>query len=264
MYFKNILYLFVLINCAQYICAEARNVAVTVNPQCPDCDTPTNGSFTNLVWVKLQGQTDELHFMYSTIDSFSIMLFRTNLSSNLTINWTSLRSNDPKSIYNSIKFSPVQLEMAGYSIPTIYEFNDQDGVANMSKISNNESYWVYHKTEKLIWDKYVPMSNTSGSFVGKNSNGSNGTFKFNVRFLGVDNKRDINLPHLLMDSQSSAVDLILDSLEPTFTDSKCGVNMVMFTTYQNTSSTFKKTLDDEYTPGIKHKYNYLLIFFNLI
>jgi hypothetical protein len=229
------------------ILAESRDITVQVNPLCKDCDKPSeNGSYTNLVWVKLSGKNDDVHFMYSTIDSFSIMLFRTNSSSNLSIDWTQLRSDNK---FNSIKFDPAPVEFAGYSIPVVYEFNDENGDADMNKIPKNDSYWVHYKTQELVWNKFNQTSNTSGFFEGKHSNQSNGTFRFTFKFPGQDDNRDKGLPHLLLSSEATSFEFELDSLVPTFKDSKFGVNIVLLNKYDNISFTTISTLDDEFTPG---------------
>jgi len=51
--------------------AQDRVITVTVNPNCTICNDPVNGSYYNLVWVKLAGQNDEVHFLYSTLDSLT-------------------------------------------------------------------------------------------------------------------------------------------------------------------------------------------------
>jgi len=231
--------------------AQDRVITVTVNPNCTICNDPVNGSYYNLVWVKLAGQNDEVHFLYSTLDSFTIMTFRTNLSSKLNITWENLLSKNSTLVQNSIKFDPVPLEESGYVVPVVYEFNDFKGQADMNSkdLPNNASYWVHHFTGSLVWKKFNQTSSNSGFFEGKTSEKANGTFRFRVKFPGKDNERDKDLPHLLLNSEASSINLEIDSLDPTFKDSKFGLNIVMLSKYENLSRTSLRTLDDEYTPG---------------
>lgn len=163
-----------------------------------------------------------------------------------------MRSNDT---HNNIKCNSTPLETAGYSIPIIYEFNDLIGTANMSQIANNKTLWIKHKKNNLIWKKFKLASDNSGLFVGKQSNKTIGSFKFNIRFPGLENSRDLNLPHLPMNSKSNAIDLIIDSVEPAFKNSKFGVNIVLLSKFSNMSQTNQPTINDEYTPGTFNLWN---------
>lgn len=134
-------------------------------------------------------------------------------------------------------------------MPVIYEFNDEKGDANMSKIPNNDTFWVRHLTESLVWKPFnLSSSKQSGFFEGQQQN-ANGTFRFNVKFPGKDNERDKDLPHLLLNSDASSINLEIDSLAPKFKDSKFGLNIVLLSKYETVSRSSQRTLDDEYTPG---------------
>lgn len=250
MYFKIFLSFVCLSVCLQSVVAS-RKVTLTVNPNCTTCDKPDpkSGSYTNLVWAKLVGDQDEIHFLYSTIDSFTILAFKTNLSASLSIDWNSLLSKNVSQIYNSIKFTPAPIESAGYSVPLIYEYDDQDGAGDMTKIPNNSSYWVLHETQSLVWNRVNVTGSSLINFEGKYSSSSNGSIRFVIKLYGEDSKRDSDLPHLLSDSGSSVVDFVLDSLDPEFKDSKFAINVALLSNFGNFIQETKKTLDDEYTPG---------------
>lgn len=234
---------------ANNILAENRTVSVQINPFCNEkCQHDLNSSSANLVWIKLEGHEDTIHYLYSTIDSFTFMIFRTNITSKLQIKWNELLNKTKR--YQSISFDPAPLDLAGYSIPYIYEFKDENGIANMTRIPNNQSYWKIYKTSNLLWDQFRPLSNTSGLFEAREANSQNGSFKFVIKYPGEDNKRDDVLPHLLLNAGSNSIDFIIDEVQSNFNLSKFAVNFVLINAEQmDASLTKKQTLDDEFTPG---------------
>lgn len=222
--------------------AADRKVDPTWNPDCSseECQGPVNDSYNNLFYVKLTGSNDIIHILYSTIESFTIMLFRTNLNVNLNVNWTNLLSHNASLMRDSISFSEKPLESAGYDIPTIYEFVDLDGNADMTKA--NETY--LHLTSNLLWKKF---DNTTNTFEGSFRN-TNGSFKFVINYPGKD-KRDDSLPHLLLNPESTSIDFKVDSIEPKSNSSKFGVGIVYLSDLAVVDVFSKRTIDDEYTPG---------------
>jgi hypothetical protein len=129
---------------------EDRKVEFALNPQCAvqkgqECDS------VYLAYFKGTGTNDTIHLMYSTIKTFSILIFKTSPDTNLMLDWTRLLSDNVSEMYDSIKFSKEPMEKAGYALPYIYEFNDTDAKADMTTVPNNELYWVKYKTEDLIW-----------------------------------------------------------------------------------------------------------------
>lgn len=77
---------------------------------------------------------------------------------------------------------------------------------------------------------------------------TNGTFRFKVRYPGLD-KRDVDLPHLLLNSQSSSIDFTVDAIESRFNHSKFALNIIFLINHPSISVETKRSLDDEYTPG---------------
>ena len=239
---------------------ESRHFEVYLNPLCnlTECFTPdTKGSYLNLVYVKSFGDNDTLHFFYANIDSFSVMVFRTRNDVTLDIAWKDLISHDKDRMLGSIRFvdakrTIVKVEDAfGYSFPTIYEFNDVKGTANMSQIPTEDygNYWYAHHTANLVW-KNVTLNATGDNIAelaGYSSDMPNGTFKFVIRYQGKTS-RDEALPHLQLNRDSATVDFIIDSVPARFNYSKFGLNVVFLTDYE-TNEYNRTNIDDEYTPG---------------
>jgi hypothetical protein len=241
----------------QIALAEDRQVSLEWNPGCngtSQCNTTnTNGSFTNLLYVQLTGQSDIIHILYSDIRSFSIMLFRTNLSVKIDVKWDKLLANETSEMKDSISFSEKPLEWCGYLFSNIYEFDDEDTSADL----RNANVTYTHKTSDLVWKKFSSLSNDSGLFEGFDKS-SNGSFKFVIKFPGKESQRDKNLPHLLLNSKSTSIDFIVDSLEPKYNRSKFAINTIFLSNSKSIMVEKKKALDDEYTPGTFELFNTLV------
>jgi hypothetical protein len=76
----------------------------------------------------------------------------------------------------------------------------------------------------------------------------NGSFILNIRYYGKQ-VRDKELPNYLISPESSSIDFVVDSIEPSFAYSKFGVTFMFLADLDGVRLTNKKSLDDEYTPG---------------
>ncbi|RMZ95812.1 glycosylated lysosomal membrane A-like [Brachionus plicatilis] len=228
-----------------------RQVSVLWNPECSDprCKEPSeNGSFVNLVYVKLTGQSDIVHLMYSNIQSFTIMIFKTSPNAKLILNWEKLLSQNSTIMKDSIKFSEKPIDFGGYEIPSIFEFIDYNGNADMRK--SNETYT--YLTRDLCWKKFV--SNESAGVLEAFVPNMNGSYKFLINYPGKEERIKV-LPHLLLKPESSSVEFQIDSVAPKSKYSKFGTNIVFLTDSIDLSVSSKRTIDDEYTPGTFRLWN---------
>ena len=173
-----------------------RQVTFELNPNCsvPECkqdvfdESDGNSTFFNLLYVKATGSDDILHILYSSIDSFTVMFYKTSLKAQLNVNWNMIVS---KQYNNSISFTEMPSDVFGYSFPIVYEFNDDQGTADMDKIPNNSSYWILHRTSDELWKPF--MADKSGKSIGSFESFNpmkNGSFKFNIRYPGQDKRDD--------------------------------------------------------------------------
>merc|ERR1712127_43606 len=218
------------------------------NPQCnsrPECDSVQNGSYVNLVYVKATGEQDIVHYFYSTIKSFSILIFKSDLKGKVQIDWDKILNDEPNSI--QIKGSEL-FEESAYVVPSIFEFEDNEGKADLTK--SNET--LTFKTSELVWEKFEKTEDAIGVFTGKldgeeAGNQTANAFKFVVRNRGTDS-RDKNLPHLLLKPESTSLDLIMD-VPANFHLSKYAVEMLFLSNSESRDLKVSSTMDDEYTPG---------------
>lgn len=242
--------------CSLLVTAEDRNVTVEWNPGCDgtlNCNgTNSKGSYSNLVYVKMAGASDVIHILYSDIYGFSMMMFRTNLTAQLSVNWTNFLSDDVAQRYSSIGISQPPSESCGYLFTNIYEFNDTDYSADISKSKFVNPF----KTSDLVWAKFSANNSDMGWFEGSVP-GKNGTFKFMVKYPGKEDFRDKDLPHLIISSQSTLVDFVIDSIEPMYNMSKFALNTIFLSSGRKVSTQSKTALDDEYTPGTFQLWNAL-------
>jgi len=232
---------------------ESRQISVNWNPGCnvPECGSEQNGSYVNIIYVKAVGNKDIIHYVYSTYQSFTILVLKTDLKGELEIDWENFFKNDTSSI--QVKGSAI-MEKGGYVLPNIYEFNDKNGKADMKKIPSNSTFWKTYKTiDDLTWEKFTDYPGALGVLEGKvNSlnktmNSTSNSFKFIIRNRGTES-RDKVLPHLLVDTDSSTVDLVLD-LPATWHDSKFAAEFLYMSSGDDYKIETKSTMDDEYTPG---------------
>ena len=224
---------------------EMRNKTVSYNP---GCDIDDCKKATQLVYIKASGMADALHVLYSNIGAFTIMMFKTDLDSNININWTNLLSNNNETMFNSIQFTKQPNESCAYVIPKIYEFNDLAGSADLTKIPNNATFWNVRNTGNMEWTfMNSSAENTIGMFKSVDA-ASNGTFSFQIRYYGEE-KRDSSLPHLQVSMDATSIDFIVDSVAPTFKESKFGINIFAANNLESIQLKNFKSLDDEYTPG---------------
>lgn len=162
----------------------------------------------------------------------------------------------------SSKIGSEIIEKSAYIVPMIYEFEDQDGKADMTQVSQNASSWTHYPTSSLVWSKFTEFPESLGVLEGKASvDTMNGTspnsFKFVIKNRGTDS-RDKELPHLLLTPQSTSVDLIID-VPAKFHLSKFGAEIMMMSGASTFSSEVKTSMDDEYTPGTFKLWNFQFV-----
>ncbi len=224
-----------------------RKVEVFWNPNCtvPQCQAEQNNSYVNLVYVKSTGASDIIHTLYTNFPSFTILLFKSELDGVLSINYQDLFDLKP---------NPVQVtnskEKAAYLLPRIFEFDDSNGDADMSKINQNSTYFRTYQTSELVWSKFSDYKDAIGVLEGRLTTGNEtGSFQFVIRNRGT-NSRDKDLPHLLLKPESSSLDFAINNVPASFELSKFGVEFIFAGSDENKLfESTKVTMDDEYTPG---------------
>lgn len=80
--------------------APTRKITTEWNPGCdqPECGPNQNGSYLNVVYVKATGEKDEVHYLYSNWEAFTVLVFRSTLGGKLNIDWKNLIANKDNTI----------------------------------------------------------------------------------------------------------------------------------------------------------------------
>ncbi|XP_014670233.1 PREDICTED: glycosylated lysosomal membrane protein A-like [Priapulus caudatus] len=224
-----------------------------VNPNCTEdlCRLANNdSSYNNLVHVRADGQDDSIHYLWSSIGAPTFLVVRTELSSQLQIDWTALLSNESA---NSITFSSPPLFAFAVTFTYLWEYNDPKDTGNIHTARSNISYY---RLESLSWNDFnfnADYNKSMGSFSLLNHLGANnGSLQFLLEAYGTDSRSEA-LPHLLYTSDSMQCQLKLDSFPTKYRASRFALEMLMVKVKEpNEYMTLEEhqSIDDEYTPGI--------------
>ncbi|XP_022257751.1 glycosylated lysosomal membrane protein A-like isoform X4 [Limulus polyphemus] len=107
----------------------------------PDCDLPEckgEGShFINLVHVSAKGDSDVIHYLWSTFGTPSVLIVQTSLKASLQINWESLLNESVAE--GIIQFSEKPYYSFGLILAQLWQFNDTKDTGKLD-ISTNESF----------------------------------------------------------------------------------------------------------------------------
>ena len=256
--------LFCTLNAVSAESIEQRSVEFFANPNCVDGECTSDNtsdelSPNQLLYARSTGQQDIVHILYSTIGSFTVLMFKTNVTTTLSIDWQMLVNstdiNPPTGrIQSAIEFSEPPVSMSGWSFPTIIEFDDASASADLT----NATRIVEHSTGGGRSWTLAATSNTSyvfetpAAFTTTDQNDTDeAKFKFCIQYTGT-RQRDTQLPRLLLTPTSSSLELVIDSVPTHFNRSKFAFTTIFLTSAVpagNVSLTETDSNDDEYAPG---------------
>ena len=240
-----LLLLFVICNFSKL--AIARDITCEVNPNCKSC---INGSDINLVHLKSNGQNDSLNFLLITgisNSSPSVIVSRTPLNDNLTIDWSKLNGSS-KDIHNAIHFNH-PFNSIGFEISRLYFFDD---------VNKTGAYKPGYNQSEIEWNKvdWAKIECSKGSIVKLTQRNKyiNGTIELQMAVAGQDERGDV-LPHLAYTSQSTLLQINLIGVEiKNFRNPKLMTDItVAVPDIQGNQLNKVETItsmNDEYTPGV--------------
>lgn len=244
----SLLLLFAICNFSKL--AIARDITCEVNP---NCKSQCNGSAINLVHLKSNGQNDSLNFLLITglsNSSPSVIVSRTPLNDNLTIDWSKLTGSS-KDIHNAIHFNH-SFNSIGFEISRLYFFDDVNKTGtyapgyNHSEIGWNDVIWAKIECPK--------ESNSAKVKLTQSNNYKNGTIELQMVVAGQDERDDV-LPHLAYTSQSTLLQMNLFGVETkNFGNPKlmADITVVVPDVQENQFNQIETitSMNDEYTPGV--------------
>ncbi|XP_064620459.1 glycosylated lysosomal membrane protein B-like [Lineus longissimus] len=236
-----------------------RKVSMKFNPGCnmTVCTSGVNGSFVNVAHVSAVGSQDSLHYVMSTIGKPTVLVARINNQlKDLSINWEKLLSKNISDLHNSVTFDPEPIYSFAVVFNRLIEYNDTHDDSTLAKAWSNST--KVHNFPEFKWSSAEKESNTtSQTIVFKTSPESsnffeNGSLSFSIRFFNRTGRED-SLPHLLFNDNMTMFDFTIDHMKPSYTNSRFALEMIMVTSDKpddKMTVITKKSLDDEYTPGI--------------
>jgi len=219
------------------------------NSQIPNCKSNTTAY--NLVYVQTNTTNSSIHYLWSSIGSFSLLLAETTNPSNLIIDWQSLVNYTGQ----SITFSGSVLNYNILTITKIWEYNDPSDTADITKANPNQT--ITHYLDDVRWQPAqlengsTQASATFISAFGTQSLG-NATLNIKVTAFSTSGRATVS-PKLLYISDSLQLEITLNNVAYKYSDSRFGLEMALVSSDGSQSRfTFQssKTMDDEYTPGV--------------
>ncbi|XP_063991404.1 glycosylated lysosomal membrane protein-like [Diachasmimorpha longicaudata] len=208
-------------------------------------------------YLRAEGPTDTLHYLWDFVQRPAILLAITSNSAKLNVSWDDYLINVPK----SIRFTEEPEYTFGVSIEKVLEFDDTNDNGHVDTVLDQNINVL--NPENFRWSRKSQQSNDK--FVELHMNGENYsdtvkniTRRGNIRvvlngFCTLEHS-DV-MPHMLHSENSTQVDFILENLETnkTFTKSRFGMELLVVSQESplvRMSIDAKKSLDDEHTPGI--------------
>ncbi|XP_013793986.1 glycosylated lysosomal membrane protein A-like [Limulus polyphemus] len=237
-----------------------RKLNMTLNPNCslPECKGETDNSI-NLVHVTAEGDSDVLHYVWSSVGAPSVLIACTSLNSTLEIDWKNLLNESE--VEGSINFSEKPYYSLGLVLAKIWQFNDTEDVGKLDSGSNisfplplMEMQW-----ENINRTMHCSNNHCSAVFHTLSSDPKyflpNGSFSFEVTAHSHDGRSNI-LPHLDHTANSSQLNIVLNGMNSEFNGSRFALEFILIGSdtitekESNVEIESQKSIDDEYTPGI--------------
>ncbi|XP_022257747.1 glycosylated lysosomal membrane protein A-like isoform X1 [Limulus polyphemus] len=233
----------------------------------PDCDLPEckgEGShFINLVHVSAKGDSDVIHYLWSTFGTPSVLIVQTSLKASLQINWESLLNESVAE--GIIQFSEKPYYSFGLILAQLWQFNDTKDTGKLD-ISTNESFPISFM--EMSWQNINETMTCSSDQCSVSFETSsvdtdyflpNGSFSFQMTAHSKDGRNNI-LPHLEHTASSSQLNIVLNEMKSHFTGSRFALEFLFFSSdvsHENIDPIAiesRKSVDDEYTPGVFKRY----------
>ncbi|XP_043273742.1 glycosylated lysosomal membrane protein-like isoform X2 [Venturia canescens] len=231
-----------------------RMLKTFLNPGCNDLCIVEN---VTTVYLRAEGSTDTLHYIWDFFGNPSLLLAVTSPSTQLNVNWNEYLLNQP----NSIQFTEEPQYTFGVVLQKFYEFNDVNDTGVLGTM--NDANINVLDTKMFNWIRNGVSNNTNFVELLMNGNDYNDFFAHTKRqgdvqimlngFCTLDHS-DV-MPHMLHSENSTQIDIVLNNLQTnsSFTSSRFAMELLLVSESETRTGMFvdaKKSLDDEHTPGI--------------
>ncbi|XP_008557620.1 glycosylated lysosomal membrane protein [Microplitis demolitor] len=247
-------YLLIFIYVVNTSSGSPRILKYELNPGCGKvCDERNSTTFH----LRAEGSNDTLHYLWDFVGNPSVLLAVTSKTAKLNIDWDKYLTRQPK----SLNFTEDPFYTFGVTIQKIIEFNDLNDKGSIDNINNNNInilnpvYFNWTRKSRKQSNEFVELDMSGHNYVDPELNISRaGEIEIILNGFCTLEHSDV-IPHMLHSENSTQVDFIINHFRgnSSFEKSRFGLEL-MIVSMGNPSSTMmidtKKSLDDEYTPGI--------------
>lgn len=254
---------------------------VQINPNCEtaniteDCYKDTNLS---LIHIRADGPRDSLHYLWSFLGAPSLLIARTPLHSNLSLDWNLFLRDFEK---DAIKFDPPPMYVFGWSLVKVWMYHDQNDTARLDLA--NQTHVDGYDTKNFLWRRLDNSSIINSSMViipfearsyfhdegegyGTKPIGPDGFFKITIRMKNTEDYSTV-LPYMMYNENNTQVDIAFNDVQLNATADEYPKHPRVAFKYilvqdngdRNESAErmtldVSKTLDDEHSPGVFQVY----------
>ncbi|GAB0092780.1 glycosylated lysosomal membrane protein [Sergentomyia squamirostris] len=239
-----------------YAASEARRdvrrkLTAQLNPDCPDdiCDEMSN--ITSMVHVSSQGANDAIHYIWDLTGKPSALVALCGPDVTLKIDWRNFMDDKD----TSVQFSEKPRYVFGVVLSRLWVYNDEEDVGTFTV--TNTSQINSFPLHNFAWERLGFHASDDSVEITVRSRGVkdlSGNFELSLATFATPDHGPMT-PHLMHTENSTQIDLILDSVHTneTFPQPRFAIEVVLVAMEprkDNYTVVVRKSLDDEFTPGI--------------
>lgn len=219
-----------------------------------------------MLHVRAIGERDELHYLWDFTGTPAALLLRfegVKKPVTMTIDWSAFWDGRP-----SIKFSRAPKYYFGIALQTLWQYNDPDDKAQFEAVTDPDHLVQYslrdftwlresldlseEKAEVRVTAQKMSAKNKEGVISGPQSVVGDITLAFSTHGEAGHSER---IPHLLHTENATEIDLILKDIrvERNFACPRLALGVTVVSMDEakgNLSLNIRRSVDDEFTPGI--------------
>ncbi|XP_059610841.1 glycosylated lysosomal membrane protein B-like [Phlebotomus argentipes] len=228
-----------------------RKLTAELNPGCPESICDELGNITSVVHVRSLGARDTIHYVWDLTGKPSALVALCSPDAKLSINWEDFLDGK----IGSVSFSETPRYIFGVVLSRLWEYNDEDDVGTFTV--TNASQVNAFSLHGFAWERQLFRTNDDSVELSVKSHGAKGlpgNFELSLATFATPDHGPMT-PHLMHTENSTQIDLILDSIltNETFPQPRFAIEVVlvaMESRKDNYTVVVRKSLDDEFTPGI--------------
>ena len=248
--------LLVIVNC--------RQLSFDLNPNCPKDKCADD---INLAYIKSKGDTDSVHYLWSSTKCIppSLLIAKTDSKTTVMLKWESLfkhiQSNcsEEQELRNFVNINGNVSNSIDFQIRRLFFFSDSNKTGSYDPIYHTLDI-KWDSSNGFVWDKTITNKNSEDSIKlsftnKKNENATvNGIVTFDLRIDASDGRTD-DLPQLAFTDSSASLQLSVVGVQTNDSDFKNLRLMAMIDVSAEKPVSSPKfddvtKIDDEYSPGV--------------